>query len=163
MVQSRQESAVLQSLARGVFGRSSNVVVSVTLTADSEFQLWYAGSDTIKQVLPYVTLRWGLWCNTGTMTPYEWYIVHTENATIPDMSDVTVFEGLMREKRIMARGFGMTRKIGVMAPEFHTEKLFNVAIEKGERVYLVFRPMQNSAASDVSYMMTYEQRTISLS
>ncbi len=158
------EKAILEEMAKGVYLKSdAQSGTGSTWSATGMASVTtIAGSDTNKVLVGYVVFKNAHWCVAGSTQPYEWYFVKSQSSTSPDLTDQSVLENYMAEKRILARGWGMIRRLGIMAPEVHTERFFNITLEKGERLLYMTRILVNSTATDIFTWSSTELRKLTV-
>jgi len=163
MAQKAQEAALLKSMAEGEYSRSVAYSENVQLTSGTEQLLAVWGSADHKIILVYATIAVDYQNEVAEYIPCEWFLVKTADVNIPNMSDSAVFENLMREKKIFARGYFILCNTAYGYPmQKIRAKVFNVALEEDEYLQLIVLPYATSAAASGLHFVRKEARTLVL-
>jgi hypothetical protein len=146
----RQESAVLKNMAQGQFTKTATQGAATAWAAGSELAPSVWGSANNKVIEVYLTMRWSMVAQTEDEghVPYEWAFVRNTSSSAPNLSDSLVLENLMRDKKILARGFGFAAPPSAK-PEVHIQRFFNVALEEDEYLVFVITPTQSTIGATI--------------
>ena len=163
MAGERQRNAVLDSMAEGDWAYSNVLSGAVQWTAGTERAVGALyGSADHKTILVYVRYRFQPYDLNGSTQPYQWFLIKTIGNAVPQVADTGVFELLMNEKRIFARGCNLGVPAGGSMPPTVKLSKFSVELEAGEYLQLVIIPMATPAGATMVEWVEQEAREVAL-
>lgn len=162
MVTKQTSAAVLENIAEGEFYRSCSIGAAVQYTSGTERILEIHGSADHKVVMPYWVGTLKVWNGVATENVvFEYFVIRADSDVAPDLSDNTVLEKMMRDKKILMRGLAIAMNAAI-APTTIKLKFFNIKLEEDEYFQVVILPRSTSTAATVLEWWTEEYRYLVL-